>query len=165
MTAALLVVAMQVSLLENETPDPDRLMPVVVGLVQRARAEGVPVVWVADQSVSPDPQIHPVFRPKPGEAVLKPDTCDAFRNSELAGALGGREVERLVVCGLRSQRCIARTVRQAPGYGFPVALVEDGHAPQRMDSRDPQEVIDRVNAEMAALDDVTVVASGSVRFS
>lgn len=165
MTAALLVVAMQVSLIETETPNAEELMPVVVGLVERARREAVPVVWVADQSVVPDPQIHPVFKPRPGEAVLKPPTCDAFRDSTLAGALGGRAVERLVVCGLRSERCIARTVQQAPGFGFAVTLVQDAHSTRDRAGESHREVIARVNAELAALDEVEVVEAGAIDFS
>ena len=164
MTAALLVVAMQVSLIEDETPNADELMPVVVGLVEKARSEGAPVVWVADQSVAPDPAIHPVFRPKPGEAILKPPSCDAFHEDRLAGTLGGRGVTRLVVCGMRSEYCIDRTVRAAPGYGFSVTLVADGHTTITPEKHGFRKVIADVNESLGALEDVKVVSSEDVHF-
>lgn len=165
MTTALVVIDMQVSLIEDETPDPDRIMSIVFDLVSRAREAGVPVVWVTDENVTPDPTLHPAFRIKPGEAHVIKSKGNAFADTALAGELGGRGADRLVICGMQSDHCIEQTVRAAPDYGFMVTLVEDAHTTHGFEGRDHGAVVDRVNRDMAALDDVIVVASEVLDFN
>ncbi|MBV7377796.1 isochorismatase family protein [Maritimibacter dapengensis] len=164
MTTALVVIDMQVSLIEDETPDPDRIMSIVFDLVARAREAGVPVVWVTDENVTPDPTLHPAFRIKPGEAHVIKRQGNAFADTALAGELGGRGVDRLVICGMQSDHCIAQTVRAAPAYGFMVTLVEDAHTTHDFDGRGFRSVIETVNRELAVLEDVIVVASERIAF-
>ncbi|WP_288927654.1 isochorismatase family protein [uncultured Maritimibacter sp.] len=162
MTAALVVIDMQVSLIEDETPNTDEIMSAVFRLVERARGDGVPVVWVLDTGVTPDPSLHPVFKPKPGEAVVRKDVCNAFVGTTLAGELGGRGVDRIVVCGMQSDACIDETVHAAPNYGFAVTLVGDAHTTHDFHKRDFRDVIATVNANLAKLKDVEVVGLAEV---
>ncbi|MBV7408072.1 isochorismatase family protein [Maritimibacter sp. DP1N21-5] len=164
MTKALLVIDMQVSLIEDETPEPERIMSAVYGLVDRARAAGVPVVWVTDRGVSPDPSMHAAFRVKPGEAQIWKTENSAFEGTTLAGELGGRGVDEVVVCGMQSDFCVTATVLAAPKYGFPVTLVSDAHMTHGFDGRDWQGVVDFVNADVATRKDVRVMSASEVAF-
>lgn len=163
MTAALVVIDMQVSLIEDETPNTDEIMSAVFRLVEQARSDGVPVVWVLDTSVKPDPSLHPVFKPKPGEAVVRKDHCNAFVDTPLAGELGGRGVDRIVVCGMQSDACIDETVHAAPHYGYAVTLVGDAHTTHDRHKRHFSEVVQTVNKNLAKLKDVDVVKLAEVR--
>lgn len=162
MTAALVVIDMQVSLIEDETPNTDEIMSAVFRLVERARGEGVPIVWVLDEGVMPDPSLHPVFKPKPGEAVIHKEHCNSFADTRLAGELGGRGVDRIVVCGMQSDACIDETVRAAPGFGFGVTLVGDAHTTHDFKNRGFRDVIATVNANLARLEGVDVVDAADV---
>ena len=164
MTKALLVIDMQVSLIEDETPDPDRIMSAVYDLVTRARAGGVPVVWVTDRSVAPDPSLHAAFKVKPGEARIWKTANSAFEGTTLAGELGGRGVDEVVVCGMQSDFCVTATVLAAPRFGFPVTLVSDAHMTHGDGGRDWQAVADFVNADVASRQGVTVIPSRDIRF-
>jgi nicotinamidase-related amidase len=164
MTAALVVIDMQVSLIEDETPNTDEFMSAVFRLVEQARDAGVPVIWVLDANVLPDPSLHAVFRPKPGEAVVRKEGTDAFHETHLAGELGGRGVERIVVCGMQSDACIDSTVRAAPRYGFDVSLVSDAHTTHDADRRGFRDVIAQVNAALARVAGVTLVEMSDVTF-
>jgi nicotinamidase-related amidase len=163
MTAALVVIDMQVSLIEDETPKTDEIMSAVFRLVEQARGNGVPVVWVLDTGVSPDPSLHPVFKPRPGEAVVRKDACNAFADTHLAGELGGRDVDRIVVCGMQSDACIDETVHAAPGYGYKVTLVADAHTTHDFHKRDFRDVVATVNGNLAKLEDVDVVDLADVK--
>jgi len=157
MTTALLVVDMQVSLIEDETPNPDEILDAVNGLVEAARGEGVPVLWITDSRVEPNPALHPSCTPSEGEIRVVKSDRNAFDGTDLEAELTILGVERVIVCGMQSDVCIQETVREAAGLGFKVVLVSDAHTTHSFESREWRAVVDGENEELAVLDDVSVL--------
>lgn len=162
MQTALLVIDMQVSLLADETPNPDEIVPAVQALVAAARGTGVDVIWITDSRVGPDSALVPDFVPQDGEVRIEKPACNAFEDTDLEAELTILGVERLVVCGLQSDACIDGTVRGAVGNGFDVVLVADAHASHGFEGRDWQAVIAQTNASLGSLERVTVLPSAEV---
>ena len=125
MTTALLVVDMQVSLIEDETPNPDEILAAVTGLVEAARGEGVPVVWITDSRVEPNPALHPSCTPTEDEVQVVKHQRNAFEGTDLEAELTILGAERVIICGMQSDACIHATTRAAAALGFQVVLVAD----------------------------------------
>ena len=157
MTTALLVLDMQVSLIADETPNPDEILEAVSGLVEVARGEGVPVVWITDSRVAPDGAVHPSLAPAAEELRIVKDQRNAFEGTDLEAELTILGVERLVVCGMQSDACIHATVRAGDGLGFQVVLVSDAHTTHAFESRDWHGVIAGENETLVKLDNVAVL--------
>lgn len=157
MTSALLVVDMQVSLLEDETPNPDEILDAVTGLVETARAEGVPVIWITDRRVEPNPALHASLVPTEDEVHVVKSDRDAFHETDLEAELTILGVERVIVCGMQSDACIHATVRAADGFGFQVVLVADAHTTHAYESRDWRAIVEGENETLATLDNVSVL--------
>ena len=164
MTTALLVLDMQVSLLADETPNPDEILDAVNGLVEVARGEGVPVIWITDSRVEPDGRLLPACVPADDELRVIKHQRNAFEGTELEAELTVLGVERVIVCGMQSDACIDATVRGADGLGFQVVLVSDAHTTHAFESRDWHAVIDGENEALAALDNVSVLPTDEVVF-
>jgi len=157
MTTALLVLDMQVSLIADETPNPDEILEAVTGLVEVARGEGVPVVWVTDSRVEPNGALHPRCTRSEDEVQVVKNQRNAFEETDLEAELTILGVERLIVCGMQSDACIHATVRAADGLGFQVVLVSDAHTTHAFESRDWRGVIAGENETLTALDNVSVL--------
>jgi len=157
MTTALLVLDMQESLIADETPNPDEILAVVNGLVETARGEGVPVVWVTDSRVEPDPAVHASCAPANDELQIVKNQRNAFEGTDLEAELTILGAERVIVCGMQSDACIHATVRAAAGLGFQVVLVSDAHTTHAFESRDWRAVISGENETLAGVDNVSVL--------
>lgn len=164
MTTALLVVDMQVSLIEDETPNPDEILDAVQGLVEAARGEGVPVIWVTDSRVEPNAALHATCQPAEDEIRIVKEHGNAFEGTDLEAELTILGVERVIVCGMQSDGCIHATVRGADGLGFKVVLVSDAHTTHAFESRDWRAVIAGENEALADLDNVSVQSLGELVF-
>ncbi len=89
MTAtALLVIDLQRGMFAATTPyDGEAVLNRVAGLLDRARASGIPVLHVRHDGGSGDDlergtpgwEIHPAVAPKDGEPIIDKDRCSAFR--------------------------------------------------------------------------------------
>ena len=128
---ALLVIDVQ-----NGVVDGAYQRDVVVGrigrLVDKARAEGVPVVWVqhSDEELQPG---SPAWEYVPELTRLEPEPLvhkhfgDSFEDTDLEGVLAEAAVGRLVVAGAETDACIRSTLHGAFTRGYDVTLVEDAH--------------------------------------
>lgn len=164
MTTALMVLDMQVSLIEDETPNPDEILEAVQGLVEVARGEGDPVIWVTDSRVEPNPALHPSCVPAEDEIRIEKNQRNAFEGTDLEAELTVRGVERVIICGMQSDACIHATTRAADGLGFQVVLVSDAHTTHAFESRDWRAVIAGENETLAGLDNVSVLPLDEVVF-
>ena len=104
----------------------------VGGLVEKARREGVPVVWVQhwdDQLArgSEGWQIVPDLVPGEAEPLVEKNYGDAFEDTTLETVLGGLGVGRLVVVGAQTDWCIRSTLHGALARGYDATLVSDAH--------------------------------------
>lgn len=104
----------------------------IAGLVERARTQGAPVVWVQHNSGelppgSPQWEYVPELRALATEPVVHKQYGDSFEATDLEAVLADAQVGRLVVAGAQSDACIRSTIHGAFTRGYDVTLVEDAH--------------------------------------
>ena len=128
---ALLVVDVQVGVVA-EAYERDTVVAHIATLVEKARAEQVPVVWVqhSDEELvhgSADWRIVPELSPHPEEPIVEKLYGDSFEATTLESVLAGLEAGRLVVAGAETDACIRSTLHGAFTRGYDAALVSDAH--------------------------------------
>jgi len=101
-------------------------------LVEKARREGVPVIWVqhSDEELvreSAEWRIVPELTPGRAEPLVEKHYGDSFEETDLDAVLSGLGVGRLVVVGAQTDACIRSTLRGAFVRGYDVTLVSDAH--------------------------------------
>ena len=128
---ALLVVDVQNGVVEG-TPRRDTVVANVSRLVEKARRERVPVVWVqhSDEELvrgSEDWRIVPELAPGDGEPLVEKNYNDSFEDTTLETVLSDLGVGRLVVVGAQTDACIRSTLHGALVRGYDTTLVSDAH--------------------------------------
>ncbi|MFB9238248.1 isochorismatase family protein [Plantactinospora siamensis] len=128
---ALLVIDVQNGVVA-EAHNREAVLANIVSLVDRARAEGVPVVWVqhSDEGLPRDSepwQYVPELPRRDGEPLVHKCYGDSFEDTDLEAVLAGLGVGRLVVTGAQSDACIRATLHGAFVRGYDVTLVGDAH--------------------------------------
>jgi len=116
----------------GEAFDRDPVVARIAALVDRARSEQVPVVWVQHsdaglQRGSAEWQYVPELAPDAAEALVHKSHGDSFEGTDLEDVLGAARVGRLVVAGAESDVCIRSTIHGAFTRGYDVTLVGDAH--------------------------------------
>jgi nicotinamidase-related amidase len=102
-------------------------------LVSRARAGGVPVVWVQHSSSenlskgSPEWEIVPELKPAPDEALVHKTYADSFEETDLEDVLAAGGIGRVFISGAQTDECIRSTLHGAMVRGYDVTLVGDAH--------------------------------------
>jgi nicotinamidase-related amidase len=129
--SALLVVDMQNGVVEG-AHERDAVVANISSLVERARREHVPVVWVqhSDEQLARESdnwQIVPELTPDDAEPLIEKHFSDAFEDSTLETVLSGLGVGRLVVAGAQTDECIRSTLHGAIVRGYDATLVSDAH--------------------------------------
>ena len=110
----------------------DSVVANVGSLVERARREEIPVVWVqhSDQGLargSEEWRIVPELTPDEAEPLVEKNYGDSFEATELENVLSGLGVGRLVVAGAQTDACIRSTLHGAFVRGYDTILVSDAH--------------------------------------
>jgi nicotinamidase-related amidase len=128
---ALLVIDVQTGVVAG-TPRRDEVIANIATLVDRARQEQVPVVWVqhsdGDLARGSDAwQIVPELAPDGTEPLVEKAYGDAFEQTTLEAVLAQRSVGRLVVAGAQTDACIRSTLHGAIVRGYDATLVADAH--------------------------------------
>jgi nicotinamidase-related amidase len=110
----------------------DAVVANVGSLVEKARRENVPVVWV--QHNSPDIvrgsdgwRIVPELKPEDTEPLVEKQYGDSFEDTTLESVLSGLGVGRLVVVGAQTDACVRSTLHGAFVRGYDATLVGDAH--------------------------------------
>lgn len=150
--SALLVVDMQNGVLAD-TVRRDAVVANVAALVDKARREDVPVIWVrhsSDQLVPNGETWRIVDALKPGKAEPVVDKIygDAFEDTGLERILSDLGVGRLVVAGAHTDACIRSTIHGAFARGYDVTLVSDAHTTEDLTTwgaPPPEQVIAHTN--------------------
>ena len=106
-------------------------------LVERARRDAVPVVWVqhSDEGLergSDEWRIVPELVPGEAEPLIEKNYGDSFEDTTLEDVLAGLRVGRLVVCGAQTDVCIRSTLHGALARGYDATLVGDAHTTEDM---------------------------------
>src|SRR3954467_8183977 len=128
---ALLVVDVQNGVVEG-AHERDAVVANVGSLVEKARQERVPVVWVqhsAAQTVrgSDNWRIVPELTPAYAEPLVEKQYGDSFEDTTLETVLSGLGVGRLVVVGAQTEACVRSTLHGAFVRGYDTTLVSDAH--------------------------------------
>jgi nicotinamidase-related amidase len=110
----------------------DAVVANVGSLVEKARRERIPVVWVqhSDEQLakgSDDWRIVPELTPGDGEPLIEKHYGDSFEDTTLEAVLSSLGVGRLVVAGAQTDACIRSTLHGALVRGYDATLVSDAH--------------------------------------
>jgi nicotinamidase-related amidase len=129
---ALLVIDVQNGVV-GEAHERDRVVANIGLLVDKARTEQVPVVWVAHSDEGGMPresqawQYVDELRRDESEPLVHKTFADSFEDTELEAVLAALEVGRLVVAGAQTDECIRSTLHGAITRGYDATLVADAH--------------------------------------
>jgi nicotinamidase-related amidase len=131
----------------------DAVVNNIVSLVEKARSEGVLVVWVQHSSDAL-PEGSEAWRYVPelvareSEPVVHKRYGDSFDDTELEAVLAEHKVGHLVVAGAQTDACIRSTLHGAIVRGYDTTLVEDAHTTEDLTqwgAPAPDKVIDHTN--------------------
>ena len=100
--------------------------------VGKARAAGVPVIWIQDiagerADGSEAGKIVPELDPREDEPLVQKKWGDAFEETDLESVLAGLKVGSLVVTGAQTDACVRSTLHGAIARGYDALLVSDAH--------------------------------------
>jgi isochorismate hydrolase len=132
----------------------DAVVANVGSLVERARRERIPVVWVQhsdDEQLakgSDDWRIVPELTPGDAEPLVEKNYADSFEDTILEDVLSGLGVGRLVVIGAQTDECIRSTLHGAFVRGYDATLVSDAHTTEDLTAwgaPPPEKVIAHTN--------------------
>lgn len=136
----LMVVDVQVDVVKGAW-DASRIVGNVARAVERARAEGVPVIWVqhADEELvhgSPEWQWAPELVPAAGEPLIHKNFNSSFEQTSLEEELATLGATHIVLAGCATNWCIRATAYGALERGYDLTLVKDAHTTKTMDLGD-----------------------------
>ncbi|HEV2249836.1 MAG TPA: cysteine hydrolase family protein [Candidatus Limnocylindria bacterium] len=128
---ALLVIDVQNGVV-NGHHERDAVVANVRSLVEKARRQRVPVVWVqhSDENVvrgTDGWRIVPELAPHAAEPLVEKHYGDSFEETTLESVLSGLKVGRLVVAGAQTDACVRSTLHGAFARGYDATLVSDAH--------------------------------------
>jgi nicotinamidase-related amidase len=128
---ALLVIDVQRDVVA-EAYERDAVVANVGRLVDKARRERVPVVWVqhCDDGLvrgSEGWRIAAELSPGDAEPLVEKSYGDAFEATTLEEVLSGLGVGRLVIAGAETDACVRSTLHGAFARGYDAILVSDAH--------------------------------------
>ncbi len=150
--AGLLVIDVQNGVVAD-VPRRDAVIANINTLVDRARAGGVPVIWVQHSSEEL-PEGSEAWRyvaelaPAEGEPVIHKRYGDSFEATDLEEVLAERGVGRLVVTGAQTDACVRSTLHGAFTRGYDASLVSDAHTTEDLSAYGappPEQVIAHTN--------------------
>jgi nicotinamidase-related amidase len=133
--------------------DRDAVIANIKTLVDKARAEDVPVIWVQHESGelerdSDTWQYVPELDLGDSEPVVHKTYGDSFEDTDLEERLAERGIGRLVVAGAQTDECIRSTLHGAVVRGYDATLVSDAHTTEDLSewgAPTPDKVISHTN--------------------
>jgi nicotinamidase-related amidase len=152
-STALLVIDVQNGVVAG-APRRDDVIANISVLIEKARADGVPVIWVQHSDDgnllqgSENWQYVPELAREDAEPLVHKRYGDAFEDTELEPLLAERGVGHLVVTGAQTDACIRCTMHGAFTRGYDVTLVGDAHTTEDLTAwgaPPPEQVIAHTN--------------------
>jgi len=115
-----------------EAHERDKIVANINTLVGKARAGGVPVVWVqhSGEGLARDSdgwQLVPELARDDAEPLVHKTFADSFEDTDLEDVLAKAGIGHLVVSGAQTDECIRSTIHGAMVRGYDVTLVGDAH--------------------------------------
>ena len=153
---ALLIIDMQQALCEGDGAawQTDVVIERINALAARARAAGVPVIWVQHESADELPlhsrgwQLADGLEHRTDDHRVRKTTPDSFLRTDLQALLGRLQIQRLIICGMHTEFCVDTTTRRALALGYPVTLVADAHTCAGNAALTPAQTIAHHNATL-----------------
>jgi nicotinamidase-related amidase len=110
----------------------DGVVATIASLVDKARAAGVPVVWVQHHSDglaqgSDDWQYVPELVRHDSEPLVHKAYGDSFEATDLESVLAAHGIGRLFVAGAQTDECVRSTLHGGITRGYDMTLVSDAH--------------------------------------
>jgi isochorismate hydrolase len=149
---ALLVIDVQKGVVAG-APRRDEVIANIHTLIDAARAQDVPVVWVqhSDDDLERGSEnweyVEELVR-LDAEPLVHKTYQDSFEDTELESVLAARGVGRVVVTGAQTDACIRSTLHGAFVRGYDVTLVGDAHTTEDLSKYGapaPEQVIAHTN--------------------
>lgn len=127
----LLVVDVQTGVMKEAWNSPQVIQNICVA-VEKARAQGVPVIWVQhsdDEMVhgSPEWQLAPELTPAEGDVRIYKNFNSSFEHTALEETLAGLGATHIVLAGAATNWCIRATAYGALDRGYDLTLLKDAH--------------------------------------
>ena len=149
---ALLVVDVQNDVVAG-AHDRDRVVANIAALVDRARHDRIPLIWVqhtdADLPAGSEQwSIVSELVPASQEPLVAKNYGDSFEDTTLEPTLAQLGVGHLVVVGAQTDQCIRSTIHGGFARGYDVTLVTDAHTTEdlsRWGAPPPEQVIAHTN--------------------
>ncbi len=128
---ALIVIDVQNGVVEQAHAR-DAVVANIDSLVNKARRENVPVIWVqhSDEymAIGSDPwKIVAELAGNDDEPIVTKTYFDSFEDTDLEDVLSGLGIGRLVVVGAETDACVRSTLHGALVRGYDALLVSDAH--------------------------------------
>lgn len=169
---ALLVIDVQNGMFLESYPvyDGDGLLERISGLIQKARASDVPVIYVQHNEGEGEPlethsegwHIHPKIAPARGEIIIQKQKPDSFHETNLQLELEALGIQKVVLAGLQTDFCIDATCRRATELGYQVTVVQDGHSTYSQRDQTASQIIERYNDQFRSF--AELLESSSIKF-
>jgi nicotinamidase-related amidase len=110
----------------------DAVVANIERLVEKARREQIPVVWIQDSGesrvIGSEPwEIVSELTPMETEPHVDKKYGDSFEDTNLESLLADLAVGRLIVAGAQTDACIRSTLHGAFVRGYDTTLVADAH--------------------------------------
>ena len=154
MATTLLLIDLQRNMLEPpaQIPGAARLIKLVNGLLERARAAGASVVHVRNNGAEEEldfpgtPGWELYHTPVEGEAIVDKFGMDAFVDTDLQELIPAGD--EIVVAGLASDYCVRATALSALGRGYEVRLVRGAHGAYEADGKSGETIEKEIEHEL-----------------
>ncbi len=121
----------------------ERIVPRLGSLLDRARAKGVPVIYLCDAhrkgvdreldlwgdhaiAGTAGADVIPELAPRPGDHVVRKRRYSGFHGTDLDMLLRELRVDRLVITGMQAHICVRHTAADAFFRGYGVTVPSDG---------------------------------------
>ncbi|MGD2077464.1 MAG: isochorismatase family protein [Chloroflexota bacterium] len=138
--SVLLIVDVQVGVM-RETWQASRIVDNINRVVEKARSQGVPVIWVqhADDELvydSPAWQLVPELTPVEGDLRIHKQFNSSFEQTSLEEILADLGATHIALAGAASNWCIRATAHGALDRGFDLTLIKDAHTTETIEFTD-----------------------------
>jgi nicotinamidase-related amidase len=129
--SALLVIDVQIGVV-GEAFERDAKIASMSKAIDKARTEGVPVIWVqhSDEELvleSAEWEIVSELSPLPNEPRVRKTFRSSFEETNLEEVLKDLGVSHLYVCGAETNNCVRHTSHTALEMGYDLTLISDAH--------------------------------------
>lgn len=146
---ALLVMDVQRAMV-GRIPDGEAYLQRVRAVIDAARENGIPVIYVvvrfrdgypeaSPRNLSfsqikqtgrlldsdPNSEIHPEVAPRPGEVVVIKKRVSAFAGSDLQVILRAQDIDELVLTGIATSGVVLSTIRAAADMDYRLTVIDD----------------------------------------